>query len=234
MSVAKGRIVQPAQNMMHNVQIRGDMVRVELTKVFSGYEDMDPTELLEREEGAMKLVQCMGWYLRWSKHHITLAGSSLRGTPLPSAMHTHVPTPRPSPLGLCKHVESKDVVADDEGAEHVTDDDKHLGLPLADEPQEDIIHDLGDLGMPDHKQSIFQDTPPAADPEEQPTKTVKLTPNTLFQMAKDVLVAAPAHSMQWQTKRRKRSKKQHITGTNEKLHEKIQAKKSFGYEESRQ
>jgi hypothetical protein len=99
----------------------------------------------------------------------------------------------------------------DEGAEHGTHDDEDHVSPLSD--QLDGADDFVDLAMPPDESAFLQDTPPA-EPDNQPTKTSKLTPKTLISATISGM-AAPAHSTKPQKKNRKQhSKKKHASSTN--------------------
>lgn len=169
--------------------------------------------------------------MRWPKRYIKLAQTSPQGTSLPlPPIHTHGASPRPTPLGLCKHVSSKDVIAD-EGAEHGMHHDEDPGLPLGDELEHDGYDQYADLGIPSDE-SVFQDTPPV-EPDEQPTQTSKLTPNTLLGVTREMM-AGPTLSVDPLKKKRWRpsNKKHSSTFTNDKPGETRTMKKFFAYKES--
>lgn len=217
--VAKGKVILPKQQLMHNVRMPSDVARVEVLTVVPGCDDVDPPEQPEGSDSHMTLIQCLNWALRWPKTLISLGGTP-HVTPSPSAPHST----GPSPLGLGNPDGTKELVPD-------LDREKEAGAEQ--EEQEDVDRYFnddygGDDAMPAPaacQKSLFNDTPPA-DTAERPTAP-KLTPNTFFKATKEALVDVPPKPVPGPKKRKRPSKGDYGTSSSsQKPAEKIQVQPS--------
>ena len=83
--VAKGKIVNAGNRMMHSVPMSDDVYMVALLWTFAGCDNLEPPIIPRGGDDAMVLKACYNWSMEWPKSQIRLDAKPLTTPQLASA-----------------------------------------------------------------------------------------------------------------------------------------------------
>ena len=83
--VAKGKIVNPGNHMMHSVPMSDDMYTVALLQTLPGCDDLEPPIIPRGGDDDMLLKECYNWPMEWTKSQIRVDAKPLTTPQLASA-----------------------------------------------------------------------------------------------------------------------------------------------------